>query len=1056
MGGAPKRKKDNFWSEIYVGSNNSSKTSSTRAASRQDSVFTKLSGTTVTKVTTSSGVDFLHEDGKPESKASLGRMHYNLKYLPSLLFVDVDVTTKESVEDDDGGIEVKDVIVQSRRLRHLALKDFIASGAKSRNEEVSSSSDEGSDNAGGEEIEVAGSFEHSKLAFDLEARFDGLDILKGHAIDEYQFATSPFGRTNRIIIPVKDRNTAINVLGKLEKTKKLTETKKQKKLKAKRANPKLEDDPVTCTVVRKGIFIDPSDAEESVDRKELYRHGLQLLFQQQDRPATSRTDEHIAFEAPDGTVWVQSKDRTIHSEAPWGYGVRYKSIIDRSYRLCISFDLVPVLERDDSVSKYITYHFPESFPVEHSGIRKIVKRLLQGLRVRYPFSKEISQHYSNVAQTHGWKYEYRVYDEEELQGLVDRVYTIKDVKYHSDVGQSITVDKLAADGSTETKHFTVKDYLELFHAAIDKKSQHLPLVDIGKTAPLWVPLNLLFFSDDQVPPHTGHLTAELKRLRGLISAEKIAELGEEVVKGLNSRSNSPLQFEQPKKPELSLPFPASYDTPYQPLVSVSPEEFGNSSRKRINGAAPLAKVSVMYITPKISSPTTEEFLENVYIALATESEKDFCNRILDISRGEISTNSIRSASELFRLQDKSRSIDMERLINPISNVFIGIIDGESMTTEKYKDAAAEIKRLGDRRLGAVTIAIDDRQLKERFQSDRITLPENILRKIRFMLGSMNFDWDDCHFSETIDIKYRNGLIVVGAHISQPDSTPTEMCPAVASIVASKASNPSFYRSIARVQIARECVPQTYDEDVPADVQKTPKLAHFYRPGIEDLQNIMRVIFEDWAAERKSLKDQREEHQEKPRVVFYRDSCDATNREAHENESNQIMEAYKAVFMPEVSNSDVPLSYITVQKNNRCHTPALKDGVGKRDVREAPFSFTTSEYKEDDIKHIRGDHRREEDGAKYQYHVHVNNQGSEMTLGKLKDLVSNTIAQNFNACTNAVDQSPQQQFAVRRLRIPRTPRPLRKEARSARVVLLRLDVTQRHEQLPQSLERHRVW
>ena len=207
---------------------------------------------------------------------------------------------------------------------------------------------------------------------------------------------------------------------------------------------------------------------------------------------------------------------------------------------------------------------------------------------------------------------------------------------------------------------------------------------------------------------------------------------------------------------------------------------------------------------------------------------------------------------------------------------------------------------------------------------------------------------------------------------------------------------------------------------------------------------MRVMFKDWATERKSLKDQEEEHQEKPRVVFYRDSCDATNLEVRENESTQIMEAYKAVFMPDGSNDDVPLCYITVQKNNRCHTPAPKDGVSKRDIREAPFSFTTSEYKEEDIKHIRGDHRREEDGAKYQYHVHVNNQGSEMTLGKLKDLVSNTIAQNFNACTNATDQSPQQQFAIRRPRIPRTPRPLRKEARSARVVLLRLDVTQRHE------------
>ena len=624
MGGAPK--KDNFWSNIYVGSSSSSRSSSVINASRHSTIFSKPSGSTVTKSTTTpSGVDFLYEDGNPESKASLGKMHYSLQYLPSLLLFDVDVTTKESFKNEGGKMEVEDVVVQSRRLRIKALKEYISSGTSSRDEENNNSSEEKIGipeeqvgTPGDEEVDNADSSILNNFAFDLEARFDGLEILRDHTIHTYKFAPSQFGRTNRIIIPVEDEKTAIDILGRFENFKDLAETKKT--FKTKKADRSLQDGLLTCKIVRHGVFISSNDVRESGDKKKLYRRSLQLLFRQQKFSAISRTHDQIALEVPGGDeYWVEHTDRDIHLEAPWEYGVRSRFKFDDSCRMCINFDLVPFLEKDSPVDKYALYHFPESFPSEQSSIRKSLKRLLQGLRVKYPFSRDIRQLYASTARQNGWKHDNPI---QEIQEPADRVYTIRDIKYNSDIGQFITVEKTVGDGSVETKRFTVKKYLEFFNAPLNKNSRHLPLADIGNVKPFWAPLDLLFLSDNQVPNHTGYLTTELKRLRELISAQRIAQLGVQIMNKVNSQPNTIFQFIQPDKPEILLPFTASDANNYLPLVSVSPKNFGLAPRTKITGAAPFANVSVMYITPKIFSPTTEEFLENVKIALSKEGEKD--------------------------------------------------------------------------------------------------------------------------------------------------------------------------------------------------------------------------------------------------------------------------------------------------------------------------------------------------------------------------------------------------------------------------------------------------
>jgi hypothetical protein len=450
---------------------------------------------------------------------------------------------------------------------------------------------------------------------------------------------------------------------------------------------------------------------------------------------------------------------------------------------------------------------------------------------------------------------------------------------------------------------------------------------------------------------------------------------------------------------ISLPFLASGKATYEPLeyTPIHPE---SRPRLELTSGAPSPKISVVYITPDVHSPSTEQFLTDVRVALAREGEKPADERILHIDKeagkispkmengeeaGEgvdkISAKAVKSGPELFRLQDLKNQHILDEIVPPTANVLIGIVDGHSMSQAKYRETVAEVKRLGDRRLGAVTICLNKQDLEDRFlRSSSPLFPLNVLRKMRFMLGLKNFK------TETLDAHIRRhhqqGLILIGGHISQPASESTEYCPAVAALVMSKPDDPSFYRAAARVQPANKLYTQAYDNGIlPEDACKAPRLKKHYHCEINHLEETLQAMFQTWREARDSSSSN--SGPKKPRVVFYRDSCHEIDVIALQNEVKQIGEAYQKVFG---RTEDVPVSYVTVMKNRHVHSPIPKDKVDKDGVSTPCFTFTTTEYPTENHSF---DNRstRKEDGAKFQYLVHSNGDGTNMTLSRLRELTA---------------------------------------------------------------------
>ncbi|KAF1970895.1 hypothetical protein BU23DRAFT_648718 [Bimuria novae-zelandiae CBS 107.79] len=403
-------------------------------------------------------------------------------------------------------------------------------------------------------------------------------------------------------------------------------------------------------------------------------------------------------------------------------------------------------------------------------------------------------------------------------------------------------------------------------------------------------------------------------------------------------------------------FPASLIAPYTPLqpeAKVGPDSI---PRPIVTGKADTTKTDTIETdtieTDTIGTDTTKTDPLKTD-PLKTDPLKDESERILDVSHENIKANPVRSSSEHFRLQDnkvclEDKESDLRQLIDSTADVLIGIIDGHGMSREKYDETAAELKRVGDRKHGAVTI--------------------------KFIRGQMNFEQGE--LKTHIDTKYPGGLIIIGAHMSQPAPGATEYCPAVAALVASKPNDPYCYRATARVQPASVIFKQTYDGALPIDVSRTSRLVQIYQPKILKLKETMEHISRTWDESSKANGSNFKE----PRVVFYRDSCHEMGTKAYDKEAEEISNAYKSVFK---QAKDVPLSYITVGKNSRRHIPAPQESATKGDVCDARFFFTTSEYKEEDIKHIDGNNRREEDGAKYQYVVHANGNASQMAPADLQ-------------------------------------------------------------------------
>jgi hypothetical protein len=459
------------------------------------------------------------------------------------------------------------------------------------------------------------------------------------------------------------------------------------------------------------------------------------------------------------------------------------------------------------------------------------------------------------------------------------------------------------------------------------------------------------------------------------------------------------RFDSVMRDLISLPFPTWGKATYEPLeyTPIQPE---SRPRLEITRGAPSPKIAVVYITPDVHSASTELFLTDVRLALAREGEKDAEKRILNIDKGagkinpekkngkeageevdKISAKAVKSVPELFRMQDQKKDVQkiLDEIIPSTANVLIGIVDGHKISQAKYHEAVAEVKRLRDRRLGVVTICLNKQDLGDRFRlSSSPLFPLNVLRKIRFMLGSKNFETEalDAHIKD----HHQQGLILIGAHISQPASDSTEDCPAMAALVMSKPDDPSFYHAAAQLQLASKVYTQAYDNGtLPADACKASRVKKLYQSEIDKLGETLQPMFQAWRDARDKFS--KDSGSKKPRVVFYRDSCHETDALVHQNEVKQIGEAYRSVFG---KTDDVPMSYVTVMKNSNIHSPVPEDKWDKDGVCVPHFTFTTSEYVNDKF-----DNRstRKEDGAKFQYHVHTNGDGTNMTLSRLRELTA---------------------------------------------------------------------
>ncbi|KAL1613224.1 hypothetical protein SLS60_001456 [Paraconiothyrium brasiliense] len=560
---------------------------STAGSERFDSLFSKTPAQAQAQTATNSSHGIMFEDGKPSSKTSLGKVYYKLGKLPYLLLIDVDITTTEPAKGEDGepvldknGVSVtQPTMVRSRRLRQQALEEYVEIGSEGL------------------------SVKHSEIAFDLEARSNQLDAVQKVWPGIGQCSERPrFGRTNRLIIPVRGKLDVEKVFNKFDQIKGLTRANKTYSKAGKRADPKNTGWPIRCTVVRQGLLAHPdikrSDApillgsehsedtnatdestedrivartesrDDSSDESEnratdqakepsepdesriseeemnqdaataLYRHSIQLLFQHHWDSAypTARLGNTSEFRFTNADLFGQEKiplidksDRHIHLDAPWEYRIRYRPRFDKDLRLFFDYDLVPIIQNGVSVAEYAGYHFPANRPTAPASMSQTLKRLLQGLHVRYPLDIKLKGNYENIAKANQWKLIGHVDDQKEHKELQDRTCTIRDVKANSDVGLVIPVTKLVSGGGEEKTFLNVKKFLSVCGAPSEARYKHLPLADIGKNRPFWVPLDLLVFSVDQVLPHLQHLTDELQRLRKSLNPYEISASGSKLL-----------------------------------------------------------------------------------------------------------------------------------------------------------------------------------------------------------------------------------------------------------------------------------------------------------------------------------------------------------------------------------------------------------------------------------------------------------------------------------------------------------------------------------------------
>lgn len=424
-----------------------------------------------------------------------------------------------------------------------------------------------------------------------------------------------------------------------------------------------------------------------------------------------------------------------------------------------------------------------------------------------------------------------------------------------------------------------------------------------------------------------------------------------------------------------------------------PETKNDPKKRGLVGSTPIPLISVLCITPKTKNPAGFKFREDVWNALEHEKGKNHEERIMDFDT-PWTVSLVEPGPEILRLQNlgaqqsgkagrtsnpKTNATTLENTINMEATVLLAVIDDEGMSRTKYLETVAEMQKLGDRCMGAVTVCLSQHELdaSKLRHGGEPAFPLTLLHKIKFMLGQKNFKTKA--LDEQIDKDFEDGIIIIGAHVSHPGSGSTEHCPAVASLVFSKGDDLSFYRSAARTQPSTCTVVESYDEYNEkfrgnlGDAAKPERILKIYDPEISNLKETLTPLLTKWVKTDEQRRGLKEPSKKLPRVVFYRDSYHEVDNMTHKREVEQICSAYREVFnIDKISQPDekLPLTYITVTKNPRHHSAPPKGEVSKDEVCVPKFTFTTSTFKKTGSENTALLHRAE-DVAKYQYQVRYN-------------------------------------------------------------------------------------
>jgi hypothetical protein len=525
-----------------------------------------------------------------------------------------------------------------------------------------------------------------------------------------------------------------------------------------------------------------------------------------------------------------------------------------------------------------------------------------------------------------------------------------------------------SDVALSKKYYTVRQHMRQIHGegVLDNALNYLPLADIGNKHPFWVPMEFLKVAQGQIPRQAGHLTTELKQIRESVASVLrgpnglLLKLENVFFNNVNEHCKRPI-FEM-KSSAFYPPF--AEKTAYVPSLGtpVKPVPL----KREWDQDRPKYRVAVIFVGP------TEELKDGTLARAIRQGFNSSEQGVLQIDEHRVKFASVSSLQELIRYQKltaeevgKQKLIDLDNIAKPegptnetpnsTANgsedlLILGVIEGSAFDRMKYREIDTELKRLGDRRVGAITICTEKAKLTQLLRprdGGSVKFPSNILRKAKLMGGGKNWEPRDLSEHKLLSEKASRPLILVGAHISHPPSSSTEKCPSAVSVVVGQERVPVHYLGMSRWQ------PTQYltQDDV------TKKLVLMTEPEIHTLEEIMRDRFTLWKSKVGQVKNT-----VLPNVVFYRDAYSPIDKHTCTNEIDKIQKAYRTVWGKGLGEGDIKLAYIVVTKNTWKHTTA-KDA--KSDIPVAPpFTFTTYQYKEGENVNRRND----EDAAKYQYHV----------------------------------------------------------------------------------------